>query len=202
MPIEARFRRALVAVATIATLGFAAHAAWSYQSSLGAREIAESTWRVLWQQAAERCDQAPGSFHCERKEEYSRHRSELWAIYHESIDQAQTSALGALATPLIALGIYFLSRWIWTGKLRTSPPPPKESTSAASDSSEARPVYRKYWTYLLGIPAALLVIVLLLAFRPGATAAALISGLIQAIGLAVVVGIVALVRRRFGKGAK
>ncbi len=122
--IESRIKRALLAVSILIVLGFGGHSAFKFSEVHTLRADGQQ-WTKLngaWYAA-----------NCKREQRdpdtslLCRNACEMRSFYgyapSRATDEAGVSLAIAVAIPVVLWTLFFLLRWIWTGRVRNSQPP-------------------------------------------------------------------------------
>lgn len=183
--VEQRIRRALWAISVLVIFGFGARAAYKihYERLF---EVHVQELNATISERSEECARERKDYLCDRIPHWRELRREVLEWKNEAGEEARSSIVLAITIPLSLWGLFFLSRWIWTGHVVKSRLP----------RTEKRTVFTKkvlYWGLgLVGFAALFGVNVAVL--PPARAMAVLISSLVQVLGLVLVFWIAAKIR--------
>jgi hypothetical protein len=132
MAWQDRLKRGWIALTVLTFVGFGLHAAVSFYRSVEAGE-GYTEWSARYDEADDRARAAaaecktapPDSYLCSNARLAAETRSDAAGIrnmYRRSMvekdEAAAISLVAAVATPFVAAFIFFLARWIFTGRWR------------------------------------------------------------------------------------
>lgn len=204
--IESRIKRALLIVSILIALVFGGQFAYEY-SLMEVADYSVQEWGAKYNALIKDCadpEPEPGSLRlpCQSSSrgtpgdinDADRRWAEASRRWNEAAGEAAQSLSIVVGGPVALWTLYFLLRWIWTGKIRNSQSP----------AAEKRPFVTKqilYWG--LGIlGCVLLFVVNVLVLPSGRAVQVFISTAVQGIGLVLVAWIVTKVREARRKRAE
>ncbi len=183
--IESRIKRALGVVSIVVALGYGSRAAYK----LHYEEVFEAqvqNWNIMIEARTEECAREFRDYLCDRLPYWREIRREVLVYRNEAGENARQSLAIAIGTPIGLWSLFFLIRWIWTGRIRNS----------WSPDTEKQPFVTKqvlYW--VLGIlGCAFLFAVNFVVFPSGRAVQVLVKSAVQAIGLVFIVWVVGKIR--------